>query len=348
MVKSITVPNNEFAAATGSNVNSGPGTSTFDRAPNQTTNLVITSNAGDGQPFVFDMNETYDLSFDSPGRTTVIDDAVILRTDVLGAGQGAVVFAGQDQNGDLVHVVWSPFHDLQNWYMSNGGSDELGDDSGPGRPRFYTTEQDALTYTHVCFTPGMRLDTPRGSVAVEDLRPGHRVMTQDNGAQEILWIGQNTVAGLGNAAPVVIAPGALGNNRPLILSQQHRVLVRSIQAAVYFDQPEVWVPARSLVNGGSIRIRQQPHVTYYHVLLKRHEVLTCDGVGVESLYLGDVARRALCPKDRHEVSQFFPALASPGFRPLPCARMTLKRAEAEFLARAICAEPAPKVVTLSP
>lgn len=50
-----------------------------------------------------------------------------------------------------------------------------------------------------CFTPGTRIATPRGECAVEALRVGDRVITRDNGLQEIRWIGQRTLSGAGDA-----------------------------------------------------------------------------------------------------------------------------------------------------
>ena len=44
----INAQDNEFAISSGSNVNNGPGTSTFDYPPNSTSNLTITSNQGEG------------------------------------------------------------------------------------------------------------------------------------------------------------------------------------------------------------------------------------------------------------------------------------------------------------
>jgi len=46
-----------------------------------------------------------------------------------------------------------------------------------------------------CFTPGTVIATPQGERLVEDLRPGDRVITRDNGIQEIAWIGSKTLTG---------------------------------------------------------------------------------------------------------------------------------------------------------
>ncbi|ATG49617.1 hypothetical protein CEW89_19855 [Celeribacter ethanolicus] len=43
----------QFAASTGSNVNSGPGTSQFDYPPTSTNSLTIESQEGDESPYVF-------------------------------------------------------------------------------------------------------------------------------------------------------------------------------------------------------------------------------------------------------------------------------------------------------
>ena len=44
-----------------------------------------------------------------------------------------------------------------------------------------------------CFTPGTLIATPQGERKVEDLQAGDRVITRDNGIQEIRWIGTRTL-----------------------------------------------------------------------------------------------------------------------------------------------------------
>lgn len=116
---------NEFAVSTGGNVNNGTGTSTFDYPPNSTKDFTITSNEGDDQPYLFEVGDTYDISFGGHGGTT-LEDAVVIRSDDIDFAEGfAVVFEGTDPDGDIVQVVWSPGFDLEDWYwetFDNGDS----------------------------------------------------------------------------------------------------------------------------------------------------------------------------------------------------------------------------------
>ena len=52
------------------------------------------------------------------------------------------------------------------------------------------------------------------------------VVTQDEGAQPLRWIGQRTVEATGDFAPIRIAAGTFGNHRELLVSPLHRVLIR--------------------------------------------------------------------------------------------------------------------------
>ena len=327
----------EFAAASGSNVNSAPGRSIFDYPPNSTKNLVITSNLGDERPNQFDVGDEYDLTWQGNGGGNM-DNATVIRSDYLAPGQGAIVFEGINSNtGELFQIVWSPGHDLEQWFFDNGGA------SNP--PGFWTSEQDPGSYGYVCFTAGTLISTPGGQRPVQDLRPGDMVVTMDNGPQEIRWIGTKSVLGVGTAAPVVIEPGVLHNERPLAVSQQHRILLSGYQAELYFGQTEVWVPAKSLISGPNIHLASRGEVQYFHLLLNGHEVLLAENQPTESLFLGDTIQSILTGPDLHEIAQYFPPApsetdASIAFTPVPgpvpspiqCARMDLTFSEARILA----------------
>ena len=204
-------------------------------------------------------------------------------------------------------------------------------------------ETGRLSFTNIeiiCFTPGTRIATPRGEVPVEQLTAGDRVLTRDNGVQEIAWYGQT---GLNAAdfrarphlAPVLIRAGALGGGLPerdMLVSPQHRVLVSSEKAAFYFDEREVLVAARHLVNGTTIVQRPVPQTTYIHFMCARHEVVLSDGAWTESFQPGDFSLQGIDAGLRAEILELFPELATEeGLKDYAAARRTLKRHEAVLL-----------------
>ncbi|MBS8226383.1 Hint domain-containing protein [Vannielia litorea] len=331
----ITAPDSEFGIASGANVNSGDGTSTFDYPPNSTSNLTITSNTGDSSPYQFSVGDTYDLTYSGNSGGGTLEDAVVVRSDFVdinGDQGGAVVFEGVDGNGDTIQVVWSPEFDLEQWYWDNH------DPQNP--PGFYTTDQDGLQqYGYVCFGFGTRIATEDGMVPVERLRAGQRVLTHDNGAQPVMWIGQSLVPGRADAAPVRFDAGAFGNPAPLVLSQQHRVLMADPLAELHFGAPEVFVPARALVGVPGIDLVNVHEIGYAHFMLPQHEVIEAEGLACESLYYGDVARARLGTAAQCEIASIFPGL--PGNidlgeigaqHSLQLARPTLRFYEARMLA----------------
>ncbi|HDR27478.1 Hint domain-containing protein [Rhodovulum sp.] len=325
---------NEFAAATGSNVDSnagGPGTSTFDYPPNATKDLVITSKPDDPDPYRFQVDDVYELSFGGMGGSTTIVEARVIRSDEISFASGhAVVFEGTNQNGDVVQVVWSPGFDLEQWYW-----DHFDGEQSPG---FYVYDLDPDTEFSapvMCFEAETLIATPRGPVRAASLAPGMMVETVDHGPQMLLWVGQSVTRGTGVMAPVVFPPGALGNDRPLVLSQQHRVMHGSAMAALLFATPEVLIPARAfaIAGIGGAAIAERPVVRYVHLLFERHELVQAEGVVCESLYLGDVARRALDAEARDEIATHFPELdfTLDGDEPFEAARPILRAYEARAL-----------------
>jgi hypothetical protein len=181
-----------------------------------------------------------------------------------------------------------------------------------------------------CFTPGTLILTPSGLCLIEDLQVGDLVMTRDDGPQPLRWLGQCEVAGHGDWAPIRFAPGALGNDRALIVSPQHRMLITGWKAELYFGEAEVLVAARHLVNDMTIRRAPQSRVTYVHLLFDRHQVIWAEGAAPESLFLGD-AVRASNPDLMDEVTALFPDLAFPD-GDWKTARPTARQYEARLMA----------------
>lgn len=149
--------------------------------------------------------------------------------------------------------------------------------------------------TNICFADGTWLATPQGEKTIEQLRVGDLIVTSDNGAQPITWLFAKTwtpaeIAAAPNLAAVLICKGALGvglPSRDLRLSQQHRVLVQGPVAQRMFGADQVLIPAKALLSLPGVMLELPDcNVTYYHVMLERHEILFASGVPSESLFLG--------------------------------------------------------------
>lgn len=143
-----------------------------------------------------------------------------------------------------------------------------------------------------CFVDGAMVQTPNGVAPIEHLGPGDLVETLDHGAQPILWAGYRDVSAqdmlfFPHLRPIVIQPDALAANVPaqqLVISPNHRVLVKSAHASLYFASDEVFVAAKNLINGTTIfQSRRICDVRYRHLLLGRHEILWVNGAPTESL-----------------------------------------------------------------
>ncbi len=318
-----------FATATGRNVRSGAGTSTFDDAPSTTRALTIAAagRAGRaGAPCGFAPGERYDIGFRAR-RPVLLRAARVIRNDCH-AGSGAVVFDGTDEGGTPVQVIWTPDFDLERWYWDNAGPN--------GAPLFHTGRgaKVAQVFGHVA--AGTRIGAPHGPVPVQYLQAGLPVATRDSGARPVLWLGERRGPGIGPAAPVVFEIGAIGNTRRLLLSQRHRVLIAHPLAELYFGLPEVFVPAAALANGRDIRIEPRPRIRWFSILLDRHEVLTADGVPAESLFLGDVTPARLPGPKLRDVALLYPELAGwTRGTGVQTARPVLSGIEARFLAAAM-------------
>lgn len=180
-----------------------------------------------------------------------------------------------------------------------------------------------------CFTPGTWIEAARGLVPIETLVPGEAVRTRDHGMQVLRWIGGREVPAQGDFAPVVFAPGVLGNPEPLVVSQRHRVLVTGWRAELFAGEDEVLVAAKHLANGRDVVLRSGGRVRYIHLLFDRHEILRAGGVWSESYFPAHAAERGDAGL-RAELSALYPELQAT-VSCMTAARRVAKRHEAACL-----------------
>lgn len=212
-------------------------------------------------------------------------------------------------------------------------------DSDIGEDVFTYTVQDGLGNTDVgfvtvktvpCFVAGTMIATLNGMRPVESLSVGDRVITRDHGAQPIRWAGQARRLGMGTDAPVEICAGAFGNHGRVLVSQQHRILIRSGMAQALFGDAEVLVKARDLVNGSSVRLLEsETQVTYVHLLFDQHEILLAEDLPSESYLPGPETLASFDADTQGELLRLFPELGGQlPRRPFPAARPILRHKEA--------------------
>lgn len=172
----------------------------------------------------------------------------------------------------------------------------------------------------VCFTPGTLLDTPEGLRPVEDIRPGDQLSTRDSGAQEILWTGTRHLTGarllaMPHLRPVRIRAGAFGaTGAGLAVSPEHRLLLGGPGARALFNESEVLVEARDLVDDRAVCTERVPRdVTYIHLLTARHEIVRANGVETETFHPASADLDLLRPDGRAALALALGAVGYGGF-----------------------------------
>ncbi|MEM9756126.1 MAG: Hint domain-containing protein, partial [Pseudomonadota bacterium] len=169
------------------------------------------------------------------------------------------------------------------------------------------TDTAFVTVTAIpCFAAGTLIRTAGGDVPVELLAPGDLVATRDAGYQPIQWVGRRRVAAEGRFAPIVIEAGTFGHHRRLVVSPQHRVLIRHRMAELMFGEDEVLVAAQDLVNGVSVRVAEGGEVTYVHLLFSQHQMVWSDGLLTESFFPGPATLATMEDAARTELFALFP------------------------------------------
>lgn len=196
----------------------------------------------------------------------------------------------------------------------------------------------------ICFAAGTRIGAPGGARPVEALRPGDRVFTHDDGAREVIWTGQCRLSARHlrqrpDLRPVRLRAGALCAgcpDRDLLVSPDHRILLRGAAARRLYNVPEVLVRAGDLLDDRRITIdRTLGGITYVHLMLARHQIVWANGLATDSFHPAHTSPAGLASDQRAALLQAFPALAHSMERYGEAARRCLDTAEAELLRHAI-------------
>ncbi len=348
----------------------GPGTpdsvnipDATDLAPNNGLDLI---HGGDGNDTIFGMDDK-DTLFGDAGADSldggIDNDEVYGGTgaDTLVGGQGADTLSGGNDRdvvvgggvGDVVdgNEGGDDFDTLD--LSGSGPLKIIYDDANPenGTVQFLdpTTRDVVGTMSFVnienvipCFTPGTMIATPRGEVPVESLRIGDKIITRDNGMQEIRWMGRRDLSWADLSAaphlkPILVRQGSLGNGLPerdMLVSPNHRLLVANDRTALYFDEHEVLVAAKHLAAGKGIHSVDVAGTSYIHFMCDRHEVVLSNGAWTESFQPGDLTLKGMGNAQRSEIFDLFPELKTDaGIENYAAARRALKRHEALLIAR---------------
>ncbi len=255
--------------------------------------------------------------------------------DVVDGNEGGDDYDTLDLTGvatpdQSINVVYDPTN-------SENGTVEFRDGSG--------TVTGTMTFANIenvipCFTPGTVIATPKGERLVEELMVGDRIITRDNGIQEIRWLGNRGLTGqelqhAPHLKPVLIRAGSLGNNLPerdMLVSPNHRVLVNNDKTALYFEEREVLAAAKHLTGMAGVDVVEASSTTYIHFMFDHHEVVLSNGAWTESFQPGEQTLDGLGNAQRNEIFELFPELRSQeGIEAYQSARRSLKKHEARLL-----------------
>ncbi|WP_299040914.1 Hint domain-containing protein [uncultured Tateyamaria sp.] len=291
-----------------------------------TGNDTLTGGAGD-DVFVFNPGDGNDVITD------------------FNAGNTGTTSDGDQTNNDFIDLsaYYTHIHELRADLADDGilnqSTGDFGDNTALGGSIMMTGVSGGdLTFDNTnvaCFTAGTLIDTTKGPVAVEDLRRGMRLRTWDNGDRPVRAVLRRKVNGTGVFAPIHIAAGALDNTRDLIVSPAHRMLISDWRAQMLFGADEVLVSAVNLVRGDLIFRAPVAELTYYHILMDRHEVIFAEGAPTESFHLTREAVEAAEFDHSEEgavaaeIARLFPELLMCASR---CIRPVMKGYEAKALA----------------
>jgi Hint domain len=159
--------------------------------------------------------------------------------------------------------------------------------------------------TRTCCLRETRIRTPRGDVAIENLRVGDRVATASGATRPVKWLGHRRYrctleTDPRDAWPIRVTAHAFGENQPdgdLFLSPGHSVRIAGVEPAL--------VPISELVNGATIARAPMDEMDYWHVELDAHDVILAHTAqsGAGPLRVQRAIRRPRRPRSERRIGR---------------------------------------------
>lgn len=149
---------------------------------------------------------------------------------------------------------------------------------------------------------GVRIGTPDGARAVEDLKVGDRVVAGTDSAPltevERVAIPRSIWAYRAEQWPIRVPVGALGNTSPIRLAPGQHIALRGPHVREHCGEPEVLVAVRDLIGlGGIARDRPLAEIRYYKLHLADHLLIEVDGALCDGLADGPRRVRPTAPRE---------------------------------------------------
>jgi len=140
--------------------------------------------------------------------------------------------------------------------------------------------------------PDTLLATPTGYRPVSELRRGDMILTPLGDSVPVLHVLSREVPGLGSFHPVRMRAPYFGLKQDITVAPSQRLVLSGTEVEYTFGQESVLVPARHLVGSSRSKpVEPKPVITYWQVLLPRHEAMIAAGTVVESLFIGRLRRK---------------------------------------------------------
>jgi hypothetical protein len=189
-----------------------------------------------------------------------------------------------------------------------------------------------------CLVSGTKVSTPQGPRAVETLSEGDEILAADGRILTLrgvmsTQVSQKRQRRSPHLRPIRIVAGALGGGVPtrdLLVSRQHRMVIKSAIAERMFGQSEVLVAAAKLLDVPGVFVDPTlEEVGYFHLVFDDHEIIVAEGAETESLLIGPGIMKSLGSEAVRELIALFPQVSGGEVytmpaRPIPSRKRTNK------------------------